>query len=274
MLQMIDDSFLAGYKPPRPDFLDTDEIPDELRPVWSALHGRKVRLALRRGYKILREDPLSSELRAALLAGLASAEWDNGVVHGAKQMAQQSLNLLPQQWLAWRVLLTVYIAEKAFDKARDLIDSHCPPKTVEAWDEVLGATERHLIRATCAWMTSDWDNTATELTEAYPKGVRSMPSFLQEDWFRLAFYRERPEDAAAAAEQLIAENNIEKADVVLQTLVRQGWHRQALLLYQAIFEQDPQNELLRRRVVGLYIREGKVQEARRLMEQGALRLAG
>ena len=274
MLQMIDDSFLAGYKPPRPDFKVTDRLPEVLGPVWSALRDHKVRLALRRGYKILREDALTDELRAALLAGLASAEWDNGVVSDAKRMARESMSLLPQQWLAWRVLLTVHIAEKAFGKATDLIDSHCPPETVCAWDEMLGATECHMIRATCAWMTSDWDNTASQLTEAYPKGVRSMPSFLQEDWFRLAFYRERPEDAAAAAEQLIAENSIETADVLLQTLVRQGWHREALILYRAIFEQDPNNELLRRRVVGLYIRQGEVLEARRLMEKGALRLAG
>lgn len=274
MLQMIDDSFLAGYKPPRPVFLDTDDVPDVIRPVWSALNGRNTRLALRRGYKILREDPLSDEHRAALLAGLASAEWDNGVVGDAKRMANESLDLLPQQWLAWRVLLTTYISERAFDKATALIDGHTPPSSVRAWDEVLGETERHLIRATCAWMTSDWDHTATELSEAFPKGVGSMPSFLQEDWFRLAFYRERPEDAAAAAEQLIAENSIEMADVLLQTLVRQGWHRQALILYRAIFELEPTNELLRRRVVGLYIREGEVMEARRLMERGALRLAG
>lgn len=273
MLKMIDDSFLAGYKPPRPEFKNADDVPEVMKPVWSALRGRKVRLALRRGYRILREDSLPQDARAGLLAGLASAEWDNGVTHEARRMAQESLDLLPRQWLAWRVLLTAHISEKAFDKATQLMDDHHPPNTVCAWDDVLGATERHLIRATCAWMTSDWDNTASQLNEAYPNGVHSMPSFLQEDWFRLAFYRESPEDAAAAAEQLIAENSMEKADVLLQTLVRQGWHREALILYRAIFEQDPTNELLRRRVVGLYIREGDVQEARRLMEQGALRLA-
>ncbi len=273
MLQILDDSFLAAYKPPRPEFLDTKALPTELVPVWTALRGCKVRLALRRGYQILRENTLTDEVRAALLAGLASAEWDNGSVGDARRMAQESLDLLPRQWLAFRVLLAVFIAEKAFGRATELLDSHDPGRRIHVWDEVLGATELHLIRATCAWMTSDWDNTASQLTEAYPKGVRSMPSFLQEDWFRLAFYRERPEDAAAAAEQLIAENNIESADVLLQTLVHQGWHREALILYRAIFEQDPKNELIRRRVVGLHIRQGEVQEARRLMEQGALRLA-
>lgn len=273
MLKMIDDSFLAGYKPPRPEFKHSEALPEALQPVWSALRGRKVRLALRRGYKILREDADSDEVRAALLAGLASAEWDNGVTEEAKRMARESLHLLPQQWLAWRVLLTAHISEKRFEKATQLMEGHRPPDTVAAWDDILGSTECHLIRATCAWMTSDWDSTASQLSEAYPKGVHSMPSFLQEDWFRLAFYRERPDDAADAAVQLIAENSMEKADVLLQALVRQGWHQQALLLYRTIFDEDPTNELLRRRVVGLYIREGDLQAARRLMEQGALRLA-
>lgn len=273
MFKLIDDSFLAGYKPPPLSFRDHGQHPDVIRPIWSALRGRKIRVALRRGYATLRKESLTDDIRAALLGALASAEWDNGVTIEARQMAQESLALLPRQWLAWRVLLTAAISGKEFALASRLLETHDAPKTPAAWDEELDETERHLIRATCAWMTKDWDATASQLEQAYPKGVKTMPTFLQEDWFRLAFYRERPEDAAAAAVQLISEHNIETADVLLQALVRQGWHRQALDLYRTIFDQDPGNELLRRRVVGLYIREGEVDEARRLMEQGALRMA-
>ena len=273
MFQLIDDSFLAGYKPPRFQFRDSKALPDVLRPIWSALCSQKTRLALRLGYETLRNEVLTQDLRAAVLGALASAEWDNGVTLEAKNMAEESLTLVPQQWLAWRVLLTAAIAEKDFAKAAVLLDTHAGPDTPAVWDTVLSDTERHLIRATCAWMTKDWEFTASQLSEAFPNGVEAMPAFLQEDWFRLAFYRERPEDAADAAMQLIAGHNIEKADVLLQALVRQGWHGQALKLYRTIFDQDPQNELLRRRVVGLYIREGDVLEARRLMEQGALRMA-
>lgn len=273
MFKLIDDSFLAGYKPPRLEFKDRRGLPDVLRPIWSALRGRKIRLALRRGYESLRTKSLTDEIRAGLLGAMASAEWDNGVSIEARQMARESLDLLPQQWLSWRVLLTAAMSEKEFTTAARLLDTHDAPTSPAIWDEELDETERHLVRATCAWMTKDWDFTATHLEEAFPDGVETMPTFLQEDWFRLAFYRERPEDAAAAAVQLIAEHNIEKADILLQALVRQGWHRQALKLYRTIFDQDPGNELLRRRVVGLYIREGEVDEARRLMEQGALRMA-
>ncbi len=273
MLQLIDDSFLAGYKPPRLEFKDGVELPSVLQPVWTALHGRKIRIALRRGYKTLREEALPNDLRAALLGALASAEWDNGVTSEATTMARESLEIFPRQWLARRVLLTVSISEKDFETASGLLDVDVSSGERAVWDEFLGETEQRLIRAMCAWMTRDWDDTAAQLEEAFPRGVESMPSFLQEDWFRLAFYRERPEDAAAAAQQLIVRHNAEKADVLLQTLVRHGWHRQALMLYRTIYEQDPQNELLRRRIVGLHIREGEVMEARRLMEQGALRLA-
>lgn len=273
MFQLIDDSFLAGYKPPRFQFRDSKALPDVLRPIWTALGDRKTRPALRLGYETLRSEVLADDVRAALLGALASAEWDNGVTNEAKSMAEESLNLVPQQWLAWHVLLTTAIAEKDFTGASVLLDTHEPPSTPAAWDAVLSETERHLIRATCAWMMKDWERTATQLKAAFPKGVESMPTFLQEDWFRLAFYRERPDDAAAVAMQLITGHNIEKADVLLQALVRQGWHGQALKLYRTIFDQDPKNELLRRRVVGLYIREGEVLEARRLMEQGALRMA-
>jgi hypothetical protein len=122
-------------------------------------------------------------------------------------------------------------------------------------------------------MTQDWDSAADLTTKAYPKGVRTMPSFLQEDWLRLALYRERPDDAAEAARNLIVGSAPERADILLQTLVQQGWHKEALALYRLIFSMQPGSELLRRRMVGLCIREGELQEARRLMEQGALRLA-
>ncbi|MEX0747389.1 MAG: tetratricopeptide repeat protein, partial [Rhodothermales bacterium] len=141
------------------------------------------------------------------------------------------------------------------------------------WDEPLSDTDQHILRAACAWMTRDWDSAAELITNAYPKGVKSMPSFLQEDWLRLALYRERPDDAAEAARNLIAGSTPERADILLQTLVQQGWHKEALALYRAVYNMKPESELLRRRMVGLCIREGELQEARRLMEQGALRLA-
>lgn len=273
LLHNLDNSFLAAFRPARLRFTDSEALPDAIRPVWEALRTQKSRLALRRGYKILRGENLPDPVRAALLAALASAEWENGVASSAKDMAADSISLYGAQWLAHRVLITIHMSERDYDAARQLLENVDVGETSAVWDEPLSATDQHLLRAAFAWMTHEWDQTATHLVCAYPGGVQSMPAVLQEDWFRLAFYREKPKDAADAANQLIGGHSPEKADVLIQTLVRQGWHKEALALYQSIYNLDPSNELLRRRVVGLCIREGDVLEARRLMELGALRLA-
>jgi hypothetical protein len=273
MPDTLNTSYLANYKPPRLQFAASDALPVPLRPIWAALRTEKSRLALRRGYKSLREDELTDDARAALLAAIATAEAENGVAGIAKQLAFESLALCKQQWMAHRVLLDLYVAEKDYETACRLLETIELPTSVSAWDEPLSETDQHLLRAACAWMTQDWDSAADLTTKAYPKGVRTMPSFLQEDWLRLALYRERPEDAAEAARNLIVGSAPERADILLQTLVQQGWHKEALALYRLIFSMQPGSELLRRRMVGLCIREGELQEARRLMEQGALRLA-
>lgn len=273
LLHTLDNSFLAKHRPPRLTFADSPRLPEAVRPVWSALRAGDVKQALRSGYKLLRANDLDQNVRAAVLAGLAQAELEHGVSSVAKQLAYDSLSHCKQQWLAHRVLLTAHVAEKDYETARRLLETIDEPKQLASWDEPLSETECHVLRAACTWMTHDWDAAAGHLGDAYPAGVTSMPTVLQEDWFRLAFYREQPDDAAAAAQHLIADHTIEKADLLIQTLVRQGWHKQALALYRRIYDQDPGNELLRRRVVGLCIREGEVNEARRLMELGALRLA-
>ena len=273
MPDTLNTSYLATYRPPRLQFMALDALPAPLHPVWSALRGQKVRLALRRGYKLLREEKLTTDARAALLAAIAWAELENGVTAVSKQMAYESLALCKQQWMAHRVLLGLYVAERNFVMACRLLETIETADSVLAWDEPLPEREQHLLRAACAWMTHDWDSAGSMLLQAYPRGVRSMPGFLQEDWLRLALYREQPNDAAEAARCLVVENPTERADVILQTLVQQGWHKQALSLYRMIFDRDPSNELLRRRMVGLCIREGELIEARRLMEGGALRLA-
>lgn len=274
LLHNLENSFLAGYRLPRLTYKETPKLPAILTPVWTELRNGRTRPAFRLGYEILRTEKLDSDIRAALLGALASAAWDNGMAKMAKQMATDALTKCEKQWLANRVMLSIHIGERTYEEALAHINGMTAPKRLFPWDEKLPETDQHLIRAACAWMTHDWDATAKHLSSAYPDGVTKMPAVLQEDWFRLAFYRDRPKDAAAAARQLINEHSADKADVLIQTMVHQGWHKEALALYRIIYDQDPANELLRRRVVGLCIREGEVQEARRLMELGALRLAG
>lgn len=273
LLHNLENSFLAGYRIPPLTFAETKDLPAKIAPVWAELRNGLTRPAFRKGYDILRSEKLDDEIRAALLGALASASWRNGMIKMARQLAEESTSLCRHQWLANRVLLSIELAENNVKTAAELLGTIELPKKLQPWDEPLELCDRHLLSAACSWMTGDWDATAVSLAKAYPDGVTSMPAALQEDWFRLAFYRDRPSDAAAAARQLIHEHSAEKADVLIQTLVHQGWHKEALALYRVIYDQDPANELLRRRVVGLCIREGEVKEARRLMELGALRLA-
>lgn len=272
-LHHLDNSYLATYRPARLRFTEPDGLPKSVRPIWDALRAQKHRLALSCGYKLLRENGLSKDERAAVLAALSSAELDKGVAAEARRMAQESIDLVEHQWMAYRVLLTAHLSDGHFETCSNLLDGIPATMKTPVWDEPFSKSDRHLLRAAISWMTQNWDDTAAQLSHAYPDGVAQMPKALQEDWFRLAFYRDKSKDAADAAFELIGGHSSEKADILIQTLVRQGWHKEALQLYRTIYDQDPSSELLRRRVVGLCIREGNVKEARRLMEQGALRLA-
>ncbi|NNE34998.1 MAG: tetratricopeptide repeat protein [Rhodothermales bacterium] len=100
-----------------------------------------------------------------------------------------------------------------------------------------------------------------------------MPAPIQEDWFRLSLYRDRPEDAVAVASVLIEEKSIPLADELLQTIVQNGWTKEALPLYRSAYKRAPESQLLRRRLVALCIREGALDEARTLTKPGALDLA-
>ena len=59
--------------------------------------------------------------------------------------------------------------------------------------------------------------------------------------------------------------------MLLQALVQQGWNEEALPLYRTVFKRTP-DPLLRRRLVGLCIRTGALDEARRLSTHGPLKI--
>jgi hypothetical protein len=104
------------------------------------------------------------------------------------------------------------------------------------------------------------------------RGGKTMQKPLQQEWFRLALYRNEPDDAAEAAGLLVTPSALDFTDALLQTLVQQGWTHHALPLYRTIFDKDPRNQLVRRRLVALCIKEGELDEARRLTAPGALDL--
>jgi hypothetical protein len=60
---------------------------------------------------------------------------------------------------------------------------------------------------------------------------------------------------------------------MLRTIDARGWTDWALDLYRLAYSQHAGNQLLRRRLVGLCVRQGCVDEARTLTEGNALDLA-
>ncbi len=268
------EGFLANYRLPELTFTPHEKLPETIRPIWDALHTGNPSLALTRARHVLGEQRLfAASERAALKVGLAAAELFSGATDRARRQAGRSLDLFPGQWSAHRIHLTILSMQRAFKAAYMHLYSLEIARPVPAWDEPLRRIDRLHALASWSWRLGEWEIVAGHLNEAYPKGLSSMPTEILEDWFRLSLYRNRPEDAAAAAAILIAERPAELADELLQTIVQSGWTKEALPLYRNAFSREPQSQLLRRRLVALCIREGKLDEARALTSPGALSLA-
>lgn len=214
----------------------------------------------------------SDEERAALFAACAFAELSTGATDMAKRHAGKSIDLYPSQWLGHRVLLAVLAGNHDFKGAYMHLASR-RLRPVAAWDEALPKVDKHTALGAWSWMLGDWDLVAKHLNKAYPDGISTMPEPIQEDWFRLSLYRDKPEDAVAVASVLIEEKSIPLADELLQTIVMNGWTKEALPLYRNAYKRCPDSQLLRRRLVALCIREGALDEARTLTKPGALDMA-
>ncbi len=219
-----------------------------------------------------KEGNLAEEEAAEIKSGMAVSMWQAGKSEHALKLANQSLEIHANQWLPHRVILDVMMARHHYEESYTYLMEVKVTSTVPVWDEAVTKQERHLCSAACQWQLKEWEKVNEHLCLGFPKGVKSMPTALQEDWFKLALYRHKPDDAAEAAALLVSSNTLEFTDALLQTLVQQGWTGQALPLYRTIYARDPRNELLRRRLVALCIREGEIEEARKLTESGALNL--
>jgi hypothetical protein len=206
-----------------------------------------------------------------LLNGAAVGELKVGNVEEAHRLAKRSAGILPDQWMAHGIRVVAH-ASAGGTRAYRYLGAVSLPGRVHAWDEVPTPAELHLQTAALAWRDGLWDDVARSLERAYPAGVATMPADLQSDAFRLAFYRNRADDASAAARALLGTSAIDHLDALLNAMVQQGWTSEALPLYREAFARNESSQLLRRRLVGLCIREGELDEARQLASAGALNI--
>ena len=265
---------LADYRLPDLEFAATEISFQDVQAAWTAFQEGREKDALTIAVEALAGDSQrSNEEKAALNLAIAGAEYKLGGLDAAEKFARRSLSHFPRQFSANRILVSVLTLRKQYQEAyRHMVDASLP-KRKPRWDEGLSIEIIELSLASWAWNCKAWTEVSMHLSNAAPEGLSSLPESLVEDAFRLSLYLESEEDAAAAADRLIQDKPVEMIDQLLQTIVKSGWTRVALPLYRAAFQEFPTDNLLRRRLVGLCIREGQLEEARTLAKGGGLRTA-
>lgn len=273
-LQPRNDSFLAGFRFPALAFEATNLDYSSLTPIWEEMsnenfgEARSLAIATMQGKRIFPADE-----RAAIKMALAAAELNLGATDAAKRMAGRSLDLHANQFSAHRLLLGILVSRRDYTAAYFHLANLVVPTSTPGWDDVLSVFDINIALAAWAWQLGEWDQVVEHLNIAFPNGLSEMPPEIREDWFKLALYRGQADDAAAAAASLMDEHSVSGADEILQTIVQSGWTKQALPLYRTFYHNKPESELLRRRLVALCVKEGKLEEARSLTRTGALKLA-
>jgi hypothetical protein len=268
------EAFLASYRIPAIQLLDSPDLAASIRPVWTALQADAPDAAARNAERALSENRLfSAEERAGLLIGQAAGRLASSATEDAWDLSRKALDLYPYQIAGHRIQVSILSARRDYEGGYERMSALAPVQDPPSWDIPLDKVEQQLVLASFSWLCGNWDTVAEHLTAAYPDGLKTMPDEIQEDWFRLALYRDQPEEAGRAAAILIQRRPEALADEMLQTLVQNGWTSEALPLYQDAFGREPESELLRRRLVALCIKEGQLEEARRLTAPGALRAA-
>lgn len=267
-------AFLVGYRLPWLSFATSRSTMTSVQPVWTALAAESWDVARRSAQTALDEQRLfRTDERAALLAGLAAAEVMSGRIAEARLAATRSIELFPAQWTARRILVEADSRQRDYTACYLMISESADVDSPAEWDEALPATDRQFALASYSWKLGQWERVAEHLHEAFPAGLEGMPEHVREDWFRLSLYRSLPEEASLAAASLIHLRPAASADELLQTIVQSGWTHEALPLYREIYRAQPGNELVRRRLVALCIKEGQLEEARRIASSAPLRLA-
>ncbi|PIQ60977.1 MAG: hypothetical protein COV99_10265 [Bacteroidetes bacterium CG12_big_fil_rev_8_21_14_0_65_60_17] len=273
-LQPREESFLSGYRVPELSF-DCDDLPySSLVPIWNHMRNGNWEAASAEARQAMDQPRIfHPEERAAMEMALAEAQRRLGATEPARRMAGRSLDLFPNQLASHMIQVNVLAGRKDYLAAYLHMSNLAVGDTKTTWDTVLSTTETHTLLAAWSWQLGKWDDVADHLESAYPEGIETMPAPLREDCFRLALYRNNPGDATAVASIMIRNLEETEADKVIQAIAQQGWQEEALTLYTAFYETRSESQLLRRRLVALNIKQGRIDEARRLSGSGALRLA-
>lgn len=267
-------SFLSHYTMSEPTFGNSDQVNACLSPIWTALAENQWDDARRLARKAMEEHlPSDDHDRAAILVAWATAELRRGATDMAQRLATKSLSLYADQHMAHRILLKVHTLRKAFESAYLHLANTPLTASCASWDQPITEQDMHTALAAWAWQMGEWDQVAEHLMGAFPAGLVAMPSGLREDWFKLSLYRGIADDAEAAASSLLHILSESETDDILQTVVRSGWTRQALSLYESAYARKQGSELFRRRLVALNIKEGKLAQAHLLTSSAPLKMA-
>ena len=204
-------SFLASYKIPilqagtsNTSGVKASTPPTPFQQRMADPRAQSLRMILSKEAK-----PGEKEVAAEVKSKMAVSMWQAGKSEQALRMAEQSLDLFPKQWLAHLIKVDILMARNLFERAYDHLMSVQIGSSSPAWDRALSKKELHLCAASCQWRLKSWEKVDEHLRLAFPKGVKSMPAALQEDWFRLALYRHQADDAAEAAALLAGSSSLE-----------------------------------------------------------------
>ncbi len=262
---------LMHFHLPEPVFRPAETPHESLRPAWTALGERRGKIAVRLAHEALKT--LSGEAVAACLCTTAAGELMNGSPEKALRAAEEARLLLPGHWITIRLLESALRRLGAYGKAYDLLAAATGPYPAFAWDDPLSPSDHRLGMASLALRTGNIRGAADHLMEAFADHIDRVPEELLTDWFRFSLNLDRPEESALAAERLIRSLPPEAADPVIQAVLQRGWTEQAYRLYRTAFSRHPTDSLIRRRLVGLSIRVGQVEDARLLLKPYPLEIA-
>ncbi len=264
------DSALLGAALPALRFAADPSWPESAA-LYTYLRQGQARSALQEARALLAAAPEAGRA-AALCCCCAAAELMLGGADGCRRHAAASLGHAPGQWTAHRLTAEAYAAQGLYSRAYAALQAAPPPAAAQPWEEPVPASEIHLYLANLCLRSGDVRRAFEHLSAAFPEGAPYAPAALHPDWFRLGLNLDHAAEATAAARLLAARVPVQTLDDLSQAILQRGWLPEALEVYEMAALKHPESALVRRRLVGLYIRTGNVDRARAILRPQALEI--